>query len=65
MKKTMLPHVPFCKFTEANLGVIQEETGLDRAQIEDWEKNFRFRVPEEGRATALQQEDTKKVRFLN
>ena len=61
MKRTMLPRAPLCKFTEDDLRAIQAETGLDRAQVEDWEKKFRFRVPEEGRAAALQQDATEKV----
>ena len=61
LKKTMLPRAPLWKFTEDDLRVLQQETGLECEQILIWAENFRFRVPEQDRTAALQQDAVEKV----
>lgn len=45
LKRVMLPRLPGCFFTPEDIGIVLKETGLDIAQIEQWAKNFRIRLP--------------------
>ena len=53
LNTTMLSRVPGCLFTEEDIQFIAEKTGLDVAQIQQWARNFRLRVPSEKRGEFL------------
>ena len=65
LKKTMLPRVPLCKYTQDDIKFIETETGLEVSQIEDWAKNFRFRMRPAEREAALQEEDVKVRKYIH
>ena len=45
LKRAMLPRLPGCYFTAEDCLALEQETGLNKAQIEQWAKNLRFRLP--------------------
>ena len=53
LMRTMLPRAPACYFTKEDVDGLKAETGLKRAQIEQWEQNFRNRSIEEHRQARL------------
>ena len=66
LKRIMLPRLPGCYFAPEDVSAVQEETGLNQAQIEQWAKHLRFRLPlHEDRDTFLRTEaEPEKVRDL-
>ena len=45
LKKVMLQRIPDCYFVPEDYPGIIKETGLDQAQIEQWGKHLRSRLP--------------------
>jgi hypothetical protein len=45
LKQAMLRRIPECYFQAEDYPVIMEETGLNQAQIEQWAKHLRARLP--------------------
>jgi hypothetical protein len=45
LKQAMLRRIPECYFLAEDRPAIMEETGLCQAQIEQWAKNLRARLP--------------------
>ena len=45
LKNAMLPRLPDCYFLPEDYPGIIKETGLNHAQIEQWGKNLRLRLP--------------------
>ena len=41
----MLPRLPECFFAPEDYPAITAETGLNQAQIEQWARHLRFRLP--------------------
>ena len=64
LMRTMLPRAPACFFTKEDVDMLEEETGLKRKQIEQWEQNFRYRILEEHRQARLAnpEKDDEKVK---
>ena len=54
IKKTLLPRVPECLFTQEDIDHIVCETSLDDDQIQQWAKHFRASFPAQDREKALQ-----------
>ena len=53
IKRTMLPRVPTCLFSNEDVNLIAAETGLDDGQIQQWARNFRLRYALEEREKIL------------
>ena len=54
LKRVMLPRFPECKFTQEDHEEVMKETGLNKAQIEQWAWNLRYRFSvDEDRKTFL------------
>jgi hypothetical protein len=64
LMQAMLPRAPACYFTKEDVDMLAAATGLTRVQIEQWEQNFRSRVPEELRQAriATPEKDDEKVK---
>jgi len=45
LKRVMLPRFPECKFTQEDYEEVMKETGLNQAQVDQWAKHLRFRLP--------------------
>jgi hypothetical protein len=45
LKRVMLPRLPECFFAPEDYPVVMAETGLNQAQIEQWARHLRFRLP--------------------
>jgi len=45
LKRVMLTRIPECNFAAEDYPVIIKETGLEQAQIEQWGKHLRARLP--------------------
>ena len=45
LKRVMLRRIPECHLAAEDYPVITEATGLEQAQIEQWAKNLRARLP--------------------
>jgi len=53
LRSTIKLRLPECLFTEEDIESIISDTGLDAAQIQQWGRNYRLRVPVEERAINL------------
>ena len=58
LKKTMLQRAPECVFTDEDLAVMQQATGLSEVQMKVWAENFYYRVPPAERADVLAMDKT-------
>ena len=61
LKTVMLKRVPECLFTAEDVEQLVKETGLNYAQINEWAKNFRFRVEVDQREKHLKNQEEMKV----
>jgi hypothetical protein len=52
-KRTLLPRLPACFFTVADVDKLQKETGVDGDRINKWAQNVRERVQREHREKHL------------
>lgn len=43
LKRTMLARQPHFMFTTSDVQNVTRETGLDKAQVQDWADNLRYR----------------------
>jgi hypothetical protein len=65
LKQTMLPRVPECHFTKADVELLQASTGLDEAQIQQWASCFRacHAMGERENALVLLLQEEERLRF--